>query len=147
VASGIFVAVLLLVLAQHALLVGLFFGGLRWLQIEVSPRLVLITAPLLFAFAALYAVSLAVTYALRSGLAAAAAGLLVFVFAAVASGASPRWLEALSPVLLPRIGALSQQAMRLGAGDRPLAAPFVLTAMWATALFLVALFAARRSEK
>ncbi|HEY6911263.1 MAG TPA: ATP-binding cassette domain-containing protein [Myxococcales bacterium] len=147
VAAGIFSAVLLLVLAQHALLVALFFGGLRWLHIEVSPRLLLMTAPLLFAFAALYAVSLAVTYAVRSGLAAAAAGFLVFVLAAMASGGSPRWLAALSPALLPRIGALSQQAMRLGAGERALIAPFVLTGMWAAALFLVALFAARRSEK
>jgi ABC-2 type transport system ATP-binding protein len=147
VASGIFAAVLGLALAQYALLVGLFFAGLRWLQIEVSPRLLLMPAPLLFAFASLYAVSLAVTYALRSGLAAAAAGFVVFVLAAIASGSSPRWLAAASPALLPRIGALSQQAMRLGAGERPLFAPFVLTAMWAAALFLVALFAARRSEK
>jgi ABC-2 type transport system ATP-binding protein len=147
VASGIFAAVLALALALYAVLIALFFAGLRWLRVEVSPRLVLMTVPLLFAFAALYAVSLAVTYALRSGLAAAAASFVVFVLAAIAADASPPWLAAVSPALLPRIGALSQQAMRLGAGERPLVAPFVLTAMWAAALFLVALFAARRSER
>jgi ABC-2 type transport system ATP-binding protein len=147
VAAGMYGAVLGLVLAQYAFLIALFFGALRWLEIGVSPRFLGMLLPLLFSFAALYAVVLAVTYAVRSGPLAAAAGMAVFILAAVAFGASPRWLTAVAPALLPSIGPLSQQAMRMGSGERVSLTPFALTAMWAAALFLVLLFLARRSEK
>jgi ABC-2 type transport system ATP-binding protein len=147
VAGGIYLAVLALVLAQYVLLVALCFGALRGLALGVSPRFLLMVAPLLVAFAALYAVALAGTYLVRSGLFAAVLGMLIFVLTIAASGPLPPWLEASAPALLPRIGALSQQAMRLGEGLRASPTPFLLTGLWAAAWFLVALFIARRSDK
>jgi hypothetical protein len=42
---------------------------------------------------------------------------------------------------------LAEQASRLGGGDAPRAAPFILTAAIGAGTFLVALIAARRSEQ
>ena len=149
VAAGLYLTVCALVLCEYAFLVALLFGGIRWLGVAVSPLFLFTVVPLLFAFAALYAVALAVTYGLRSGVAAGGIGLAVFLAAAMV-GANPAGaskLQLLGAALLPRVVPLAEQAARLGGGEAPRLAPFALTAAIAAALFLVVLVASRRSEQ
>jgi hypothetical protein len=152
-AAGIYSAVCAMVLCEHAFLVALLFGGLRWLGVPVSPLFLLVTLPLFVAFAALYAIALAFTYVLRSGPAAGAVAFGTFAVAVMAgsSDAARRGarlsIESISAAILPRVVPLGQQAMKLGGGEWPSPLPFVLTALFAAALFILALFAARRSEQ
>ena len=149
VASALYATVCAIVACEYAFLVVLLFGGMRWLGVAVSARFLLMAVPLLFAFAALYAGSLAMTYAVRSGVAAAGVGFLLFVGSAIA-GWRPRPgfnSRAALAAVLPRVVGLAEQSARLGSGEWPRAAPFLLTAAVAAALFLVAIFAARRSEQ
>ena len=148
-AAALFATVCTLVAAEHVFVVALLFGGVRWLGVSVSPLFLLVCLPLLFAFAALYAISLAVTYAIRNGVIAGGVAFVVFVLAAIA-GANIRPgfnLQAAAAAVLPRVTSLSEQASRLGGGDPPRFAPFALTAAFAAALFLVTLVIARRSEQ
>ena len=149
VAAGLYATVCALILCEYAFLVALLFGGIRWLGVAVSPLFLLAVCPLLCAFAALYAVALAVTYGMRSGVAAGGAAFAVFLAAALVGGnwAPASKLQLLGAALLPRVVPLAEQASRLGGGEAPRAAPFALTAAIAVALFLVALVAARRSEQ
>ena len=149
VAAGIYLTVCGLVLCEYAFLVALLFGGIRWLGVQVSPLFLLTVGPLLFAFAALYAVALAATYGLRSGVAAGGIAFAVFLAAALVGGnpAAASRLQLLSAALLPRVVPLAEQAARLGGGEAPRLAPFALTAAIAAALFLAVLVLARRSER
>ena len=149
VASALFATVCAIVLCEYAFLVSLLYGGIRWLGVAVSARFLLMVAPLLVAFAALYAAALAITYVARSGLAAGGVAFLLFILAAIVGSHPPPGFNAKSigAVVLPRIAGLADQAGRLGAGEWPAPAPFVLTGVIAAALFLLALFAARRSEQ
>jgi len=138
-ACALFSTVCSLALGAYVFLAALFYGGLRFLGVAVSPLFLALAAPLLFAFAALYAVALAAAYGLRSGVASGAIAFGVFL-AAVLSQSAP-------VPFLPRVVALGEQAARLGGGEAPRLAPFVLTAAMAAAFFLAALFVARRSEQ
>jgi hypothetical protein len=149
VAGALYAAVCAIVLCEYAFLVALLYAGIRWLGVAVSPRFLLMVAPLLVAFAALYAAALATTYAIRSGVAAGGAGFLLFIVSAIVGWRTPPGFtpRAIGAVVLPRVAGLAEQAGRLGSGEWPRAAPFALTAAVAASLFLVALFAARRSEQ
>jgi hypothetical protein len=140
-ACALYLTVCLLGLVEHAFLVALLFGGLRWLGMEVSPLFLALVAPLLLGFAALYAIALAAAYGVRSGLASGAAAFGVFLAAVLTQH------RAALAALLPRVAALGDQAARLGGGDAPQLAPFALTAAWAAALFILVLVMARRSEQ
>jgi ABC-2 type transport system ATP-binding protein len=152
-AAGIYAAVCALVLAEFVFISALLFGGLLFLDLRVDAGFLLIPLPMLFAFAAIYAVQLAFTYLVRSGPAAAAVGLLLFIAAAIlgfSDGARPGAkvsAASVSAAFLPRVRSLSQQAMRLGAGELPALAPFVLTGLFIAAFSLVAAHAAQRSEQ
>jgi ABC-2 type transport system ATP-binding protein len=147
VAAGIYATVCAVVLVELGFLLGLFFGALRWLGVPVPASLLLAVAPLWVAFAALYAAALAATYAVRSGPVAAAAGLGVFVAASLVGSGQQAAGRIAAAAVLPRLVPLSQQAMRLGAGEAPRLSPFALTAAFAAAMFLVLIFLARRSER
>jgi len=151
VASALFLTVNALVLAEYLFLVALLFGGVRWMGVAVSPFFLCLVAPLLVSFAALYAVALAVTYAARSGVASGGAAFLFFISATVlqfgAAADSGRRILAFGAALFPRVVGLAEQAARLGGGEAPRVAPFVLTAAIGAGFFLVALVAARRSEQ
>ncbi|HEY2031445.1 MAG TPA: ABC transporter ATP-binding protein [Myxococcales bacterium] len=152
-AAGIYAAVCAFVLAGYAFAALLFFGGLRFLEIRADPRFLLAPLPMLVAFAAIYAAELALTYALRSGLAAAALGVALFVTSALlgfADGARPAAElsgVSMAAALLPRLRPLSQQAMRIGGAEAPFVAPFGETLLFAGALLLLTAWAARRSER
>jgi ABC-2 type transport system ATP-binding protein len=152
-AAGIFTAVCSFVLAEYVFLITLLFGGLRFLAIQANPRFLLVPIPALFAFASIYIIQLGFTYLLRSGPAAAAIGIgmlsasgLIGLADAARPGARFGPVS-LAAALLPRIRPLSAQAMRLGSGETPHAAPFALTALFIVALGLVTLHAAQRSER
>jgi ABC-2 type transport system ATP-binding protein len=149
VAAALFATVCALVVCEHVFVIALLFGGIRWLGVGLSPLFLLVFVPLLFAFAALYGISLALTYATRSGPIAGAAAMLIFLLAAVAGSSIPPGLnaQAAAAAVLPRITALGEQAGRMGGGDGPRLAPFALTAAFAAASFLVALVVARGSER
>ena len=149
VAAGLYATVCALVLCEYAFLVALLFGGVRWLGVAVSPLFLFMVGPLFFAFAALYAVALAVTYGLRSGVAAGGIAFMVFLAAALlgADPVAPSRLQRFGAALLPRLVPLAEQAARLGGGEAPRAAPFALTLAIAAALFLALLVAARRSQQ
>jgi ABC-2 type transport system ATP-binding protein len=126
--------------------------GLRWLGLEASPRLVLLTVPIVSAFAPVYCATLLGTVLLRSGLfaaicavAAVAGPAILGASEAVAAGApTTGWklLYAFSPKLVQ----LAQLSGRLGEGG-PLA-PMPLISTWFVTLALVALLVvvAQRSE-
>ncbi|HUJ27364.1 MAG TPA: hypothetical protein VLW85_15170, partial [Myxococcales bacterium] len=150
-ACALYATVCLATLAEYAFLVGLFFGGMRWLGVAVSPLFLALAAPLVLAFASLYAVSLAAAYGLRSGVASGGIAFGLFLAAVLsqaemrAGGAPLR--QIIGGTVLPRVVALGEQAARLGGGEAPRFAPFALTAAMATALFIVAFVIARRSEQ
>ena len=148
VAGGLYATVCALVTCEYAFLVALLFGGIRWLGVSLSPRFLLMVLPLLFAFAALYAATLAMTYVVRTGVAAGGVGFLLFIAAAIVGFRARAGFnaESLAAAVLPRLAPLAEQAGRLGGGETPRAAPFVLTAAIAAALFILALIAARRIE-
>jgi ABC-2 type transport system ATP-binding protein len=152
-AAGIFGAVCALWLAEYLFLLTLLFAGLRYLNLLVDPRFLLVPLPLLFAFAAIYVVQLGFTYLLRSGPAASAVGVGFLVLAAIvgrlpaARPGAPLSLTALGGALLPRLHPLAEQATHLGSGEPATLLPFALTALFICALGLVALYGARRSEK
>jgi ABC-2 type transport system ATP-binding protein len=149
VASALYATVCAIVVGQYAFLVVLLYGGIRWLGIAVSPGFLLIVVPLLVAFGALYAGALAVTYLLRTGVAAAGIAVLVFAAATIlGTRARPGFnAESIAAAFFPRLVPLADQAGRLGAGDALRAAPFVLTLAVAAAVFILALIAARRIEQ
>ena len=149
-AAGIYTAVCSFVAAEYLFLIALLFGGLRFLGIHADPRFLLVPLPLLFAFASIYVVELAFTYALRSGPASGAIGIGVFAAAGLvgANAASQHGLYwTLGAAVLPKVTPLSMQAMRIGGAEAPAAGPFVLSLLFTFALGLVVLFAARRSEQ
>ncbi|MFN2547987.1 MAG: ATP-binding cassette domain-containing protein [Myxococcales bacterium] len=149
VACALYATVCVIVLCEYVFLVALLYGGIRWLGVALTPRFLLMVLPLLFAFAALYAIALAMTYAIRSGVAAGGAAFGIFLVAMIVGfQAVPgfNW-QAIVAAFLPRVVGLAEQAGRFASGDTPRASPFVLTATIAAALFMVALFAARRSEQ
>jgi hypothetical protein len=129
----------------------LLYGGLRWLGVAVSPLFLCLVGPLLLSFAALYAVALAVTYGVRSGVASGGVAFLLFSTAAILQLASVEHpgmrMLAVCAASLPRVAGLAEQAARLGGGEAPRAAPLLLTAAMGTGIFLVGLVAARRSEQ
>ena len=141
-AAALFASVCAIVVAEYAFLVVLLYGGIRWLGLAVSARFLFVLLPLAVAFGALYAISLVLTYLTRSGPIAGGVAFLVFVLSA-ALGARQHAAAA----LLPRVTGLADQAARLGGGDGPHAAPFVLTLSFAAGLFLLVLVAAQRSER
>ena len=152
-AGGIFAAVCALVLAEYVFLVTLLFAGLRSLSLQVPARFLLVPLPILFSFAAIYAVQLGFTYLVRNGLAAAAVGIFVFsassivgVLDAARPGAALSWVSGVAP-LLPRVRSLSEEAAHFGSGQAPLLPPFALSAVFVAALGLAALHAAQRSER
>jgi hypothetical protein len=117
----------------------------------LNPLFLCLVGPLLLAFAALYAVALTMAYGVRSGIASGGIAFLIFLVATITQAASVANPEikvlALGAALLPRVIGLAEQAARLGGGEAPRAAPFVLTAAIGAGIFLVALVAARRSEQ
>jgi ABC-2 type transport system ATP-binding protein len=152
-AAGIFAAVCAMVLCEYAFLVGLLFVGLRWLGVAVSPLFLLVSLPIFVSFAALYAIALVITYAVRNGATAGAVAFGTFAVAVItgsdpgARPGAPLGFASITNAILPRVISLGQQAMRLGGGERPGVAPFALTAIFAAAFFMLTLFAARRSEQ
>jgi ABC-2 type transport system ATP-binding protein len=152
-AAGIYAAVCSFILAEYVFLAALLFGGLRYLKLQTHPRFLLTPLPLLFAFAAIYIVQLGFTYLLRSGPAAASLGLAMLIASAAlgfADGArpgAPLSVTSVCAALLPRIASLAEQSMRLGSDGLFSFAPFLLTALFITALGLVTLHAAERSEQ
>jgi ABC-2 type transport system ATP-binding protein len=150
-ASALFLTVNAMVLGEYLFLVALLYGGIRWMGVAVSPLFLCLVAPLLVAFAALYAFALAMTYGVRSGVASGGIAFLIFLVATIAQAASvanPEYkVLAMGAALLPRLIGLAEQAARLGGGEAPRAAPFALTAAIGAGIFLVALVAARRSEQ
>jgi hypothetical protein len=150
-ASALFLTVNAVVLAEYLFLVTLLYGGLRWLGVAVSPLFLCLVGPLLLSFAALYAVALAVTYGVRSGVASGGVAFLLFSTAAILQLASVEHpgmrMLAVCAASLPRVAGLAEQAARLGGGEAPRAAPLLLTAAMGTGIFLVGLVAARRSEQ
>ena len=152
-ALGIFSAVCGLALCAQAFLTLLVFLGLRALGLLVPLQFLLLPLPLIFSFAALYAVVLLATYAVRSGpfaMAVALGSLLAVLFLGNSHGAragAPLGVQSVLATLVPRIVPLSQQAMHAGASERMSLSPFVLTAAFTAALLIGLQFLARRSER
>jgi ABC-2 type transport system ATP-binding protein len=150
-ASALFLTVNTVVLGEYLFLVGLLYGGLYWIGVPVSPLFLCLVGPLLLSFAAFYAAALAVTYGVRSGIAAGGVAFLYFLTATVLQLASAEHLGmrmlALGAASLPRVAGLAEQAARLGGGEAPRPTPFVLTAAIGAGTFLVGLIVARRSEQ
>jgi len=152
-AAGIHAANCALVLAVSLFAAALLFVALRVLGIAVPFSLLLMPVPIAVAFAALFAAVLAVLHVWRNavfGITVAVALVVGSVWLGTTEGArlgggTP--LESAAYGIFPRIMALSEEAMRLGAGEHPTLVPYASTLATVAALLLLALVAAHRSER
>ena len=121
------------------------------MRVSDSPWFLATPLPWLCAFAAVYALVLLATYAMRTGLFAAAFGLLVLialtVFGSVARPGVATKLQTLLYGPCPKLLELGEQAAHFAEGGKVSAFPFVSTLLTTAGLLLCLVVAARRSER
>jgi hypothetical protein len=153
IAAGITLSVCVIALAMFSFFDTALFGAMRFLGADITPRFLLVPLVTTLSFAAVYVVTLLVTYIFPNGLFAALVGVGQLIALSVLNSLPAGRLGKAHGVggfvlgVLPRVDDLGFVAKSLGSGARVQAFPVVSTALYTLAMILLLQLTARRSER